>query len=69
MLHIDACYASSVQVHIVLRGLLERVQTPVRYGNQLINCDNQMLLGKGEMDKRSESWEDTFSCSQVTGQR
>lgn len=29
-----------------------------------------MLLGKGQMEKRSEPWEDTFSRSyKVTGQR
>lgn len=57
-------------MHIVLRGLLEGGQTPVRYENQVINCDNQMLLEKGQMDERSESWEDTISCSRkVRGQR
>lgn len=34
----------------------------------MINCDNQMLLGKGPMDKRCEPWEDTFS-HKLTGQR
>lgn len=57
-------------MHVDIRGLLEGAQTPVRYENQLINCDNQMILGNGRMDKRSEPCQDTFSFPEnVTGQK
>lgn len=60
--YIDTCYVSLVQVHIVLRGLLEGVQTPVRYENQLINCDNQMLLGKGHIQLQPKGNRTEKSC-------